>query len=152
GANGDGHGHRPGGRVRPAAAAERLADLRPVQQRVAGRLPDRLPVQRVPVHRAVLPVPEGPARLAVGQPDLGRRALVVRPDVGPARLLAGPVLVRCTTAPRAHGSNPWAFFNSATALYAGRRASHNRRMSTPASVLGPGGTFSDQFPGFESRP
>ena len=43
------------------------------------RLPERVPVQRVPVHRAVLPVPEGSARLADGHAGVGGRPLVVRP-------------------------------------------------------------------------
>src|SRR5262249_44615510 len=55
------------GRLRPAAAqaaAVRLADLRPVQQLLARRLPRGLPVQRLAVHRPVLPLPQGPAGLA----------------------------------------------------------------------------------------
>ena len=68
----------PGRSGRPAAAAVRLADLRPVQQLLARGVPAGVPVQRVPVHRAVLPVPEGPARLAEGQAGVGGRALVLR--------------------------------------------------------------------------
>ncbi len=55
--------------------------------------PTCVPVQRVPVHRAVLPVPEGSARLAEGDAGMGRRVLVPRPQLRPAGLLARPVLV-----------------------------------------------------------
>src|SRR5207244_6771420 len=66
-------------------------ELRPVPEHEPGGVPERVPVQRVPVHRAVLPVPEGAARLAECHSELGRRPLVAGPQADPGRLLAGEV-------------------------------------------------------------
>jgi len=73
--------------------AVRVAHVRPAQQPQPRRVPSGVPVQRLPVHRAVLPVPEGAARLAEGHPRMERRPLVPRPHLGPARLLARQVPV-----------------------------------------------------------
>ena len=83
----------PGGDPAAADAAERLADVRPLQQLLARSVSDAVPVRVVPVHRPVLPVPEGPTRVAVGHAAMGGRSLVVRPQRDRSRLVACAVLV-----------------------------------------------------------
>src|SRR5262249_45531693 len=78
----------------PETAAVRLADLRPVQQLLARRLPAGLPVQRLAVHRPRLPLPEDPARLAIGEAGMAGRPLVVQQGRHEVRLVAAAVLVR----------------------------------------------------------
>ena len=78
---------------RPENAALFVADICPVQQLLARRVPAGLPLHGLPVHRALLSLPEGAAGLAFGEVGVERRTLVPRPAVNAARLLASPVLV-----------------------------------------------------------
>ena len=48
-----------------------LAELRAVSELFGGRLPDRVPVAGLAEHRAALPLPRSPARLAGRDPPLG---------------------------------------------------------------------------------
>src|SRR5262249_62232329 len=73
------------------AAAIRLADVRPVQQLLARGLSAGLQLRAMAVHRADVSVPARAARLAVGEPDLGRRHLVVPPQPDRPRLVARAV-------------------------------------------------------------
>src|SRR5205823_1750022 len=131
------------------------------QQRQPRRLPGGVPVQRVPVHRAVLPVPEGAPRLAEGDDGVGRRPLVHRPHLRPARLLARQVLVieqwAVESGQWAAGMLPTVFALycplptvPATGLPSPRPFGDNSRMDA-RQILGPDGLISKTFPGFESR-
>src|SRR5207248_11487261 len=74
-------------------AALRLADLRALQQLFPRRLSAVVPVPVLAVHRAELPVPEGPTGLAQGEIGVAGRPLVVQQARQQQRLVAAAVLV-----------------------------------------------------------